>query len=95
VFIGPPVIKQPQRYNEIPLKSCSNVILECRAAGYGSLAYYWERKDLGNWITVDNNNMTSYIPRTSGQYRCNVTNEAGSVLSPVITVYGKLWISRS
>jgi len=95
VFKGPPVIKQPQSNNEIPLMSGSSVTVECRAAGYGSLTYYWERKDLGNWITVDNNNMTSYIIRNIGQYRCNVTNEAGSVLSPMITVYGKLWISTS
>jgi len=82
-----PVIKQPQNNSRIPLRD-SDVILQCSATGNGSLTYYWERKDLGNWITVDNNNKTSYITRTSGQYRCNVTNEAGSVLSPVITVYG-------
>ena len=99
MFTGPPVIKQPQkqpkRNNQIPLRSGSNVTVECRAAGNGSLTYYWERNDTGNWITIDNNNMTSYITRTSGQSRCNATNEAGSVLSPVITIYGKLWISTS
>ena len=60
------------------------------AAGDGSLKYYWERKDAGNWVTVNNDSRISYIiTGTTGQYRCNVTNEVGSVLSPVITVYGK------
>ena len=84
-----PTIIQPQRASEVPLRS-STVTLRCRATGDGSLKYYWERHDLGNWITVDNNNRTSYTTGTTGQYRCNVTNEVGSVVSPVITVYGKL-----
>ena len=84
-----PVIKQPQRNISMPLKENSNVTLQCRAAGYGSLKYYWERNDSGNWITVDNNNRTSYTTGNTGQYRCNVTNEVGSVVTPVITVYGK------
>ena len=84
-----PFINQPQRNISMPLKESSTVTLQCTAAGYGSLIYYWERNDSGNWITVDNNNKTSYTTNTTGQYRCNVTNEAGSVTSPVITVYGK------
>ena len=73
----------------VPLKGLS-VTLECRATGEGLLNYYWEKENSGNWITVNKNNITSYSATTSGQYRCNVTNEFGSVLSPVITVYGKL-----
>ena len=84
-----PIIIQPQRVSEVPLRS-STVTLHCRATGDGSLKYYWERDDSGNWITVDNNNRTSYTTGTTGQYRCNVTNEVGSVVSPMITVYGKL-----
>ena len=49
--------------------------------------YYWERKFSENWIAVDSNN--NYATNTTGQYRCNVTNEVGSVVSPVITIYGK------
>ena len=71
-----------------------SVTLQCRASGGGSLKYYWERKESAHWITVNTNNkMSSYITRTSGQYRCNVTNEVGSVISPVITVYGKLQVN--
>ena len=36
----------------------------------------------GIQITVDNNNRTSYTTRTTGQYRCNMTNEVESVTSP-------------
>ena len=86
-----PTIKQPQHAREVPLNT-STVTLQCRATGDGSLIYYWERNDSGSWITVDSNNMRSYTTNATGQYRCNVTNDAGSVVSPVITVYGKLWI---
>ena len=67
-----------------------NVTLQCRASGEGLLHYYWAKENSGNWITVNSNNMTLHMVTTSGQYRCNVTNEVGSVVSPVITVYGKL-----
>ena len=85
---GLPTIIQPQHASEVPLRS-STVTLNCTATGDGSLIYYWERNDSGNWITVDSNNRKSYTTGTTGQYRCNVTNEVGSVVSPVITVYGK------
>ena len=66
----------------------SHVTLQCIATwDGGSLIYYWEKKVLENWITVDSNNRTSYTTNTTGQYRCNVTNEVGSVISSVITVY--------
>ena len=92
MYVAPPVIIQPQCAAEVPLRS-STVTLYCSAAGNGSLKYYWERKDSGNWVT--DKNSTSWTPYiiiigTTGQYRCNVTNEVGSVLSPVITIYGKL-----
>ena len=72
---------------KVPLNG-SNVTLQCGATGEGLLNYYWEKEDSGNWITI--NNMTSYSATISGRYRCNVSNEVGSVVSPVITVYGKL-----
>ena len=89
IVTGPPVIKQPLHKNNVPLMKGSNYTISCRAAGYGSSTYYWERKVSKNWITVDNNNKTSYKVTNTGQYRCKVTNEAGSVVSPVITAYGE------
>ena len=73
----------------MPLREGSSYTISCRAAGYGSLTYYWEKKESEKWITVDSTNKTSYKTTTTGQYRCNVTNEAGSVVSPVITVHGE------
>ena len=87
--LGPPVIKYPQRHYGIPVNKYSNATLQCRAAGYGSLTYFWEKNISGNWITINSITMTSYTTRSSGQYRCNVTNGAGSALSPMITVYGE------
>ena len=89
--IDPPVLSHPSHDNQIPLRKPLKVTLQCTATGDGSLNYYWERNDSGNWITVDNNNRTSYTTGNTGQYRCNVTNEVGSVVSPVFTVYGKLF----
>ena len=89
IVIGPPVIKQPQHNNNVPLKVGSSYTILCRAAGYGSLTYYWEKKVSKKWTNVDSNNKTSFETMNTGQYRCKVTNEAGSVVSPVITVYGE------
>ena len=89
--VGPPVIQQPEHDNEKPLRKGSRVTLHCTASGYGSLIYYWERRLAENhkWFTIDHFiNKTSYRTGDTGQYRCNVTNEAGSVVSPVITIYG-------
>ena len=71
------------------MREGSSYTISCRAAGYGSLTYYWERKDSERWINADSNNKTSYNTKNTGKYRCKVTNEAGSVVSPVTTVYGK------
>ena len=83
----------------MPVRKRSTVTLHCTASGYGSLTYYWERRfsEDHNWFTIDKiNNMTSFTAsrKSLGQYRCNVTNEAGSTISPVFTVYGKdlMWI---
>ena len=91
MFIGLPLFQKPSPNDQlVPLMINSHVILHCTPTwDGGSLIYYWEKKDLENWITVDSNNRTSYTTNTTGQYRCNVTNEVGSVISPVITVYGR------
>ena len=89
IVTGPPVIKQPLHKNNVPLKEGSSFNISCRAAGYGSLTYYWEKKDSKEWITVDSNNKTLYEITNTGLYRCNATNEAGSVISPEYNVYGE------
>ena len=87
IVTGPPVIKQPQHKNNVPLMKGSSYTTSCRAAGYGSLTYYWKRKVHKKWTNVDSNNKTSYETTNTGQYRCKVTNEVGSVVSPMITVW--------
>ena len=71
--------------------------LMCSAIGSGTLRYSWERSSSGNsWTTVSGDNTTSYATDTSlaiGEYmyRCNVSNEAGSIVSNIATVivYGE------
>ena len=88
--VGPPVIQEPEHDNEKPLRKGSRVTLHCTASGYGSQKY-WERRisENHNWYTVKTIiSTTSYRTGQTGQYRCNVTNKAGSVVSPVITLFG-------
>ena len=74
-----------------------NITLMCRASGLGTLVYSWERISSGsNWTTVSNDSTTSYTTDTTltiGEYmyRCNVSNEAGSVVSnsATVNVYGE------
>jgi len=70
----------------------------CKASGLGTLVYSWERSSGGRskWLTVSNNNTTSYSINTTltiGKYiyRCRVRNEAGSVVSnnATVNVYGE------
>ena len=88
IHAGPPVIQQLIRQKPL-LPVVGGTTLHCRAAGYGSLMYLWETNITGSWKAVSNKNRTHYIASSAGQYRCNVTNEAGSVVSNVATVFGE------
>ena len=76
--------------------------LMCRAVGLGTLVYSWERRSSGSsWTTVSNDTTTSYTTDTTltiGEYmyRCNVSNEAGSVVSnsTTVNVYGEYCPNR-
>jgi len=91
----PPVIMLHPTDGDVPMER--NVTLMCRASGLGTLVYSWERRSSGsNWTTVSNDNTTSYTTDptlTIGEYiyRCNVSNEVGSVVSnnATVNVYGK------
>ena len=71
--------------------------LICSAIGSGTLRFSWERSSNGNsWTTVSDSNTTSYTTDTTlaiGEYmyRCNVSNEGGSVVSnnATVIVYGE------
>ena len=73
-------------------------MLMCKASGLGTLVYSWENNSGSNWTTVSNDNTTSYTTDTTltigeHMYRCNVSNEAGSVVSnnATVNVYGEYW----
>ena len=66
------------------------VTLDCEGTGRGSITYHWETKRINKrWMKINNSNNKRYIVRNleqSQQYRCVVSNEAGSTRSNVATV---------
>ena len=67
------------------------VTLDCEGTGRGSITYHWETSNIngGQWMNISNSNSRRYIVRNleqSQQYRCVVSNEAGSTRSDVATV---------
>jgi len=92
------ITKQPAG-GDVPVKN--GFTLMCASVGVGVLMYSWERSSGSSWTTVSNDNMTSYTTNTTltiGEYmyRCNVSNEAGSVVSnsATVNVYGKYCPNR-
>ena len=68
-----------------------SVTLDCEGTGSGSITYQWETSNIngGQWMNVSNSNSKSLVVGTleqSQQYRCVVSNEAGSTISHVATV---------
>ena len=69
-----------------------SVTLNCEGTGRGSIAYHWETSNIngGQWMKISNSNSKRYVVRNiqqSQQYRCVVSNEAGSTRSDVATVF--------
>ena len=99
VFTGPPTIKIH------PTSQLTNVsmsaTLKCRATGRGSITYRWETSNIneGQWSVLSHRNSRKNLAvrnlEQSQQYRCVVSNEAGSTRSDVatITVLSELFIS--
>ena len=94
--IDRPVIMDHPTNNSVPIGR--GATLTCKAIGTGSLVYSWQRSSgsSSSWTTVSNNNTTSYttdITLAIGRYmyRCNVSNEDGSVVSnnAIVNVYGE------
>ena len=67
-----------------------SVILKCRATGRGSITYHWETSNIngGQWMNISNGRRNFVVENLeqSQQYRCVVSNEAGSTRSDVATV---------
>ena len=89
VFTGPPIITTH------PASQLTNVsisvTLDCKGASRGSIIYQWETSNIngGQWMKISNSNSSILLVGTierSQQYRCVVSNEAGSNRSNVATV---------
>ena len=66
----------------------TSVIFDCEGTGRGSITYHWETRSTngGKWITIFNGQRFVLSIRQSQQYRCVVSNEAGSTTSNVATI---------
>ena len=89
MFTGPPTITTH------PVSQLTNVsisvTLDCKGTGKGSIAYQWETSNIngGKWVKISTSNSCTLVLGTleqSQQYRCVVSNEAGSTRSNVVTV---------
>ena len=68
-----------------------SVTLDCEGTGRGSITYHWETSNIngGQWMNIINSNSKTIVVSNlaqSQQYRCVVSNEAGSTRSKVATV---------
>ena len=70
--------------------------LNCETTGRGSITYQWQTSNISGvqWMNISNSNSSTLVVGTleqSQQYRCVVSNEAGSTRSNVatVTVLGK------
>jgi len=68
-----------------------NVTLKCEGSGRGSITYQWEISNINEeeWMSISNiksKRLAIKNLKQSQQYRCVVSNEAGSTRSNVITV---------
>ena len=97
VFTGPPTITTHPTSQLITVSM--NVTLNCEGTGRGSITYQWETSNIngGQWMNISNSNTKELVIRNleeSQQYRCVVSNEAGSTRSnvAVVTILSKLFI---
>ena len=77
-----------------------SVTLDCEGTGRGSITYHWETSNIngGQWMNISDSDSKTHVVRNleeSQQYRCVVSNEAGSTRSDVatVTVLSKSFIS--
>ena len=87
MIIGPPCITTHPRSQLITI--AMTIMLNCEKIGRGSITHHWETSNLngGQWMNISNSK--TLVVRNldqSQQYRCVVSNEAGSTRSDVATV---------
>ena len=98
VFTGPPTIATHPASQLITVSM--NVTLDCEGTGRKPLNYQWETSNIngGQWMIISIANGKTLVVGTleqSQQYRCVVSNEAGSNRSNVatVTVLSKSFVS--
>ena len=89
VLTGPPTIMIHPNDKVIAVNM--SVILNCKGIGKGPIIYQWESRTINGrrWMNVRNSNNQNPVvmnSEQSQQYRCVVSNEAGSTRSNVATV---------
>ena len=88
MFLGPPTITTHPSSQLITVSM--SVTLNCEGTGRGSITYQWETSNIngGQWMNISNSNSEHLVGtlEQSQQYRCMVSNEAGSIRSNVATV---------
>ena len=99
VFTGPPTITTHPTSQLMAVNM--NITLNCKGNGEGEIEYQWETRDINGerWVIISDSNFKMLIVSNfeqSQQYRCVVSNEAGSTRSDVatITALGKLSASN-
>ena len=99
MFTGPPTIATHPSSQLINISI--SVTLDCEGTGRGSITYQWETSNIngGQWMNISNSNSRILVVGTleqSQQYRCVVSNEAGSTRSNIatVTVLSKLFIDN-
>ena len=98
MFTGPPLVATHPSSQLINISI--NVTLDCEGTGRESISYQWETSNIngGQWMIIDIDSKTLIVEalEQSQQYRCVVSNEAGSTRSNVatVTVLSKLFISK-
>ena len=91
VSTGPPTITNPLTDQVIEFNE--GITLNCTASGDGTIIHQWQEFNNGSWMDINNSNNAEYTTDTltqSSQFRCVVSNEAGSVVSN-LNVYGEYY----
>ena len=98
MFTGPPIILIYPRNDTISVGEATAIT--CEGTGRGSITYLWETSNIngGQWMNISNSSTTKFLVRNlqqSQQYRCIVSNEAGSTKSDIatVTVLGELLLN--
>ena len=89
MITGPPSITTHPSSQLITI--AMTITLNCEGTGGGSITYHWETSKIngGQWMNISNSNSRTLVVRNldqSQQYRCVVSNEAGSIRSNIATI---------